>query len=60
MSTWRPQQRVRVVVIGLAHRNNRLLVMRVLDDAGVLKGVRPPGGEVEFGERTEDALVREF
>ncbi len=60
MSLWRPPQHVRVVAIGLARRDDRLLVFRVLDDAGALKGVRPPGGGVEFGERAADALAREF
>ncbi len=49
------------MAIGLARRpDDRLLAMRVLDDSGSLHGVRPPGGGVEFGERTEDALIREF
>ena len=60
MTLWRPPQHVRVIAIGLARRDDRLLVFRVLDDAGVLKGVRPPGGGVEFGERAADALAREF
>lgn len=34
--------------------------MDVLDDAGNLKGVRPLGGTVEFGETWKVTLVREF
>jgi ADP-ribose pyrophosphatase YjhB (NUDIX family) len=60
MTLWRPLQHVRVIAIGLALREDRLLVFRVLDDAGALKGVRPPGGGVEFGERAADTLAREF
>jgi len=34
--------------------------MRVTDDAGALKGWRPLGGSIKFGERAEDTLKREF
>ncbi len=34
--------------------------MDVLDDAGNLKGVRPLGGSVEFGETWQVTLAREF
>ena len=57
---WRPPARIRPLAIGLARRGDQLLVMRVCDDHGALKGVRPPGGTVEFGERAAAALVREF
>jgi ADP-ribose pyrophosphatase YjhB (NUDIX family) len=32
----------------------------VRDDAGRIKGVRPLGGEIEFGESWQAALVRKF
>lgn len=57
---WRPAQKVRVKVLGLAWRDGRLLAADVPDDSGAVKGVRPLGGTVEFGEHTEDALRREF
>jgi len=57
---WRPEQRVRVVAIGIARRRDEVLVMWVEDDSGTVKGARPPGGAVEFGERAADALAREF
>lgn len=60
MVTWRPPQHIRVVVIGLAWRNGRLLAVEVTDDAGRIKGVRPPGGGVEHGETRDEALRREF
>ena len=41
-------------------RDGRLLAVEVLDDAGRVKGVRPLGGTVEFGEKAELAVVREF
>ena len=51
---------VRVKAIGLAWHDGRLLVAEVREDSGRLKGVRPLGGVIEFGERWRDALVREF
>ncbi|MFT4254082.1 MAG: NUDIX domain-containing protein [Caulobacter sp.] len=60
MSGWRPKQAVRVVVIGLLRREDRLLVAEVLNDDGSVKGWRPLGGGVEFGESSEETLRREF
>ncbi|MBR1165483.1 NUDIX hydrolase [Bradyrhizobium liaoningense] len=60
MTTWRPHPHIRVVAIGLHWRNGRLLAAEVRDDAGQIKGVRPLGGEIEFGESWRAALVREF
>ncbi|MCJ8144522.1 NUDIX domain-containing protein [Ancylobacter sp. A5.8] len=60
MTPWRPRAHIRVVAIGLHWREGRLLAAEVRDDAGRLKGVRPLGGGVEFGESWRDALAREF
>lgn len=60
MTTWRPHPHIRVVAIGLHWRDARLLAAEVRDDAGRIKGVRPLGGEIEFGESWRTALVREF
>lgn len=60
MSTWRPASRIRFKALGLHWRNGRLLAAEVLDDAGRVKGVRPLGGTVEFGEAAEVAVAREF
>ncbi|MBR0834611.1 NUDIX hydrolase [Bradyrhizobium manausense] len=60
MTTWRPHPHIRVVAIGLHWRGGRLLAAEVRDDAGRIKGVRPLGGEIEFGESWQAALVREF
>lgn len=60
MTTWRPLAHIRVVAIGLHWRDGRLLAAEVRDDAGRIKGVRPLGGEIEFGESWRAALVGEF
>ncbi|TAU87932.1 NUDIX hydrolase [Rhizobium leguminosarum] len=60
MAIWRPSQQIRVKVIGLAWRKDQLLAAEVEDDSGRIKGVRPLGGAIEFGESREQALHREF
>jgi len=60
MKTWRPEPQLLVKVIGLCRHRKKLLAMEVLNDAGDVKGVRPLGGRVEFGETREAALKREF
>lgn len=60
MSIWRPRQAVRPVAIGLLRDGGRLLVAEVLQDDGAVKGWRPLGGGIEFGETAEAALKREF
>ncbi|WP_282152882.1 NUDIX hydrolase [Ruegeria atlantica] len=60
MTFWRPHNGIRVKVIGLHWRGDRLLAAEVPNDDGRIKGVRPLGGSVEFGETWRDALKREF
>ncbi len=60
MTIWRPAPKIRFKALGLHWRGDRLLAAEVLDDAGRVKGVRPLGGTVEFGETAEAALIREF
>ncbi len=60
MTVWRPRQNIRVIAIGLNWRGRSILAMEVLDDAGRIKGVRPLGGGVEFGETWQQALAREY
>ena len=60
MSQWQPPQHIRPVAIGIVEADGRLLLMAVRDRTGALKGWRPLGGAIEFGERAEEALVREF
>jgi 8-oxo-dGTP pyrophosphatase MutT (NUDIX family) len=60
MTVWRPQQFVQVKALGLVWRDGRLLAGEVYGDDGSVKGVRPLGGRVEFGESWQDTLLREF
>lgn len=46
--------------MGLHWRGPRLLAFEVYDHEGRLKGVRPLGGSVEFGESAKDAVIREL
>lgn len=62
MSTtkWRPAASIKVKALGLHWREGKLLAVEVRDDQGLLTGVRPLGGSIEFGECWQSALVREF
>ena len=60
MSIWRPPSVVRPIAIGIVRRGDELLLMVVRSDDGAIKGYRPLGGSIEFGERAADALKREF
>lgn len=60
MHKWRPHPNIRVKAIGLHWRDERLLAFEVYSDSGRMKGVRPLGGSVEFGETWRVALAREF
>ncbi len=60
MSVWRPEARIRFKALGLPRRGDRLLAAEVSNDDGSLKGVRPLGGGVAFGETAQAAVIREF
>ena len=57
---WRPPALVRPIAVGVVWRGSEILVMAVGDDTGAIKGWRPLGGAIEFGERAEDTVRREF
>ncbi len=60
MTIWRPHSSIRAKAIGLPWRDGRFLAARVTEDSGRIKGVRPLGGTIEFGETWQQALIREF
>lgn len=51
---------IRPIALGLIRRRDQILVFEGRDDVKGETYYRPLGGGVEFGERSEDALVREF
>ncbi len=57
---WRPSQRIRPIAIGIVRRNDEFLLMAARNDSSEIKGWRPPGGAIEFGEHADRALKREF
>ena len=60
MTIWTPSPEIATKVIGLAWRGGELLVAEVEESDGRIKGVRPLGGSIDFGETREAALAREF
>lgn len=60
MTFWRPPQEIRVKALAIARRKDAFLFAEVLSDDGGLKGLRPLGGSIEFGESRETALLREL
>jgi NUDIX domain len=60
VTIWRPQSVIKLKALGLCLKDGNILAVEVLDDEGLVKGVRPPGGTVEFGETVEAAVKREF
>ncbi|MGV1987307.1 NUDIX hydrolase [Agrobacterium sp. 22-221-1] len=60
MTTTSKSSVIRIKALGLHWRGPRLLAFEVYDHEGRLKGVRPLGGSVEFGESAKDAVIREF
>ncbi|NRB00717.1 MAG: NUDIX domain-containing protein [Rhodobacteraceae bacterium] len=51
---------MRPIVIGLFYQDTRVLVAAVTNDDGSVKGWRPLGGGIDFGETAESALRREM
>ncbi|WP_296419231.1 NUDIX hydrolase [Pseudooctadecabacter sp.] len=59
-SHWRPRPQIRTKALALLWRDDALLVCAIRRDDGTIKGWRPLGGTVEFGERAADTIVREL
>ncbi|MEV6828057.1 NUDIX hydrolase [Amycolatopsis sp. NPDC051102] len=51
---------IRPIVLAVIRRGDALLVFEAHDDVKDETFCRPLGGGIEFGERSTDALVREF
>ncbi len=60
MTIWRPASTITVKALALIWQDDALLLTDIHDDSGRVKGMRPLGGTVEFGEPWRDALQREF
>jgi len=60
MTIWRPANIITVKALALIWQDDALLLTEVYDDHGKVKGMRPLGGTVEFGESWRDTLQREF
>ncbi len=60
MTIWRPANVIPVKALAQIWQDDALLLMEIYDDLGNVKGMRPLGGTVEFGEPWQDALQREF
>ncbi|SEQ19670.1 NUDIX domain-containing protein [Loktanella sp. DSM 29012] len=57
---WRPAAGIRFKALGLHWRGAAMLAAAVPDDDGRIKGMRPLGGSVNFGETAQAAVIREF
>lgn len=54
------QNLIRAKALGLIYRGPEILVSPVTESDGRIKGYRPAGGTVEFGELSATTLEREF
>jgi ADP-ribose pyrophosphatase YjhB (NUDIX family) len=52
--------RIRPIALGVVRRGHELLVFDAVDSVTGERFHRPLGGGIEFGERAEDAVVREL
>lgn len=52
--------RIRPIVIGIIINDNKIFVFEGKDEIKGETFYRPLGGSIEFGERAEEALMREF
>lgn len=60
---WMPPQDVRVKAMGVTLRGaarQDMFLQEVYGSDRKIKGYRPPGGSVDFGEASEKTLLREF
>jgi ADP-ribose pyrophosphatase YjhB (NUDIX family) len=50
---------IKIKTMVVFRRGNEILVNAVPEPDGTVKGYRPPGGHVEFGERAIETIARE-
>jgi 8-oxo-dGTP pyrophosphatase MutT (NUDIX family) len=55
-----PRSQIRPIVLGLVRREQQILVCETYDAVRQKMLYRAPGGGIEFGETSRDALHREF
>jgi len=55
--SWRD---IRPVAVGVPRREDEVLLSRLRDESEAETFYRPIGGAIEFGESSDEALVREF
>ncbi len=60
MADWRPPQHIRVRASALILHRDHILFAEGFDSSTGESFWYPPGGEIRFGERAEDAVVREI
>jgi len=60
MPSQKTKPNIAVKALGMPWRDGKILAFEVLDQSGNVKGVRPLGGTIEFGETWKSALTREF
>jgi len=53
-------KRIRAIALGVFVRNGRILAIRYQNNDTGNVVYRPPGGSIEFGERSRDAIRREI
>jgi len=59
-STPKTRADIRVKAMAVFRRGDKILVNEVHEPDGTLIGFRIPGGHVEYGEKSEDTIVREM
>lgn len=57
---WRPNPDIRAKALAIIWRDDAILVCAIPDDSGAVKGWRPLGGTIEFGEHSQTTLRREL
>lgn len=57
---WRPLPQIRTKALAVVRADSKILVCAIPNGDGTIKGWRPLGGTVEFGEPAEDTVVREL